>query len=164
MQIRKTKIEELPILLEMYEDARRFMKENGNPNQWRDTEPKEERVRQDIEDGDSYVCVEENQIVATFFYKIMDDPTYQVIVDGKWLDDSTYGVVHRITTNRKTKGAASFCMNWAMEQSGGHIRIDTHEDNIVMQKLLNKLGFQHCGTIFVANGDKRWAYEKIHRV
>ena len=39
--------------------------------------------------------------------------------------------------------------------------MDTHSDNIVMQNLLIKLGFRHCGTIFVYE-DKfpRLAYEK----
>ena len=42
-----------------------------------------------------------------------------------------------------------------------HIRIDTHEDNVVMQNLLKKLGFKFCGIIHLKNGDKRLAYEKI---
>ncbi len=43
----------------------------------------------------------------------------------------------------------------------GHLRIDTHNDNIVMQNLLPKPGFVHCGTIYVEEDDApRLAYEK----
>ena len=41
------------------------------------------------------------------------------------------------------------------------IRVDTHEDNIGMQKLLEKCGFEKCGIIHLENGDPRVAYEKV---
>ena len=38
---------------------------------------------------------------------------------------------------------------------------DTHGDNIVMQNLLKKLGFNHCGTIYVEEDNyPRLAFEK----
>ena len=41
------------------------------------------------------------------------------------------------------------------------MRMDTHGDNIVMQALLRKLGFVHCGTIYVEEDDyPRLAFEK----
>ena len=41
------------------------------------------------------------------------------------------------------------------------MRIDTHGDNAVMQNLVRKLGFVHCGTIHVEEDDyPRLAYEK----
>ena len=42
-----------------------------------------------------------------------------------------------------------------------HLRIDTHEDNIVMQHLIIKNGFRKCGIIHIADGSPRIAYEKI---
>ena len=58
------------------------------------------------------------------------------------------------------KGIGAFCINWAFEQCG-HLRIDTHGDNVVMQNLVKKLGFVHCGTIYVTeDNDPRLAYEK----
>ena len=44
----------------------------------------------------------------------------------------------------------------------GHIRIDTHGDNKVMQGMLKKLGFTHCGTVYVEeDNDPRLAFEKV---
>lgn len=163
MQIRKTREDELKLLLRMYEEARQFMRETGNPNQWGTTNPPQEKIERDIAQGKSYVCEHDGQIVATFFFDVTEDPTYAQIEEGEWMDESTYGVVHRITTDRKTKGAASFCLTWALEQAGGHLRIDTHKDNIVMQKLLAKNGFVYRGIIYVEDGTSRMAYEKISR-
>lgn len=88
------------------------------------------------------------------------DPTYMRIYDGDWINDSCYGVVHRITSTGNVKGAASFCLNWALEQCG-NIRIDTHRDNIVMQHLLDKNGFKYCGIVYVEDGTERIAYQKV---
>ena len=60
------------------------------------------------------------------------EPTYRVIEDGDWADDSPYGVVHRIATDGSVRGTGAFCLNWAFEQCG-HLRIDTHGDNLPMQ-------------------------------
>ena len=54
----------------------------------------------------------------------------------------------------------SSAFNWAFEQCG-HLRMDTHTDNVIMQKLLTKLGFTRCGIIYVVEDDyPRYAYEK----
>ncbi|MCI8640038.1 MAG: GNAT family N-acetyltransferase [Coprococcus sp.] len=160
MEIRKTKIEDLERILQIYEDARAFMRENGNPTQWGETEPKPQRIRQDIADGDSYVCVDGGKVVGVFFFKVMEETNYAIIYDGAWKDDgSAYGVIHRIAADRIRHGVASFCIGWAFVQSGGHLRIDTHENNTVMQRVLKKNGFQYCGNIFVQDGTKRFAYE-----
>ena len=76
-----------------------------------------------------------------------------------WLDDAEYGVVHRITSARDTRGVASFCLDWCFRRHG-NIRIDTHEDNIPMQKCLLKNGYVRTGNIFLENGDPRIAFQK----
>ena len=69
MEIRKTKPEELEVLLKMYEHARRFMATHGNASQWGNTYPSPQLILDDITEGNSYVCTEKDQIVATFYYK-----------------------------------------------------------------------------------------------
>ena len=114
-------------------------------------------------EGNSYVCLNDSgQIIGTFFFIQGKDiePTYRQITDGAWLDDSPYGVVHRLAGDGSEKGIATFCLNWALEQSG-HLRIDTHGDNRIMQHLARKLGFTACGTIYVEEDHyPRIAYEK----
>ena len=107
--------------------------------------------------------VEQGKVVGTFFFDCGKDiePTYRQITDGKWIDERPYGVVHRLAGDGSVKGIGAFCINWAYEQCG-HLRIDTHGDNKVLQSLAEKLGFVHCGTIYVEEDDyPRLAYEKI---
>ena len=55
-------------------------------------------------------------------------------------------------------------INWAFDRCG-HLRIDTHTDNKVMQAMALRLGFVPCGTIYVVqDNDPRIAYEKSERV
>ncbi len=163
MEIRHAEAGDLPRMLAIYERARRFMAETGNPNQWGPNRwPPEALLRQDIAAGHSYVCETEGRVVGTFFYNFGEDiePTYAVIDDGAWLRGGPYGVVHRIASDGTVPGTGAFCLAWAFAQSG-HLRIDTHADNRVMQGLLRKLGFTHCGTIWVhEDRDPRLAYEK----
>ena len=165
MKIRHAAEQDLSRMMEIYAIARKYMADHGNPNQWGPTRwPPEALLRKDIAEGRSYVCEnEEGKIIGTFFFDCGADiePTYRVITDGAWLDSSPYGVVHRIASDGSRKGVGSFCLNWAYGQCG-HLRIDTHGDNLVMQNLLAKLGFVHCGTIHVREDhDPRLAYEKI---
>lgn len=159
MEIRKTKREELDRVMEIYAHARQFMVEHGNPHQWGFTKPSKEQIVTDIEQGNSYVCMEQEEIAAVFFYKEGVDPTYVNIYDGTWLNDKPYGVVHRIAAAGTVKGAGSFCLNWAFKQCG-NLKIDTHKDNIVMQSTLKKNGFQYCGIIYLEDGDERLAFHR----
>ncbi len=164
MEIRHTTRDDLPRLLEIYRYARGFMAAHGNSNQWGPTHwPPEELLRSDIAAGYSYVCVAEGEVVGTFFFRSGPDidPTYRMIEDGSWLEDSPYGVVHRLAGDGSRQGIGEFCLKWALEQCG-HLRVDTHGDNKVIQNLLGKMNFTHCGTIYVEEDDyPRLAYEKI---
>ena len=164
MEIRKTGPEDLDRVMEIYAYAREFMARTGNPNQWGPTRwPPRRLIENDIREGNSYVCLNAaGRVIGTFFLiqgKEIE-PTYRDITDGAWLDDSPYGVVHRIAGDGSEKGIGRFCLNWAYARCG-HLRIDTHGDNAVMQRLLEGLGFVRCGTVYVEEDDyPRLAYEK----
>lgn len=158
MEIRKAVQEDLDIILKMYEEARRFMAENGNPNQWINGYPGEEVVQRDLEKGQLYVC-QEDEICAVFVFFAEEEPNYRVIWDGAWLNDKPYGTVHRITSQNKRKGAASFCIDWCFAKCP-NLRMDTHRDNLPMQSFLKKKGFKPCGVIHVEDGSERIAFQK----
>ena len=129
---------DLPDILAIYAYARKYMKEHGNPDQWRDSYPPVSLTTQDIQSDCLYVCIiqieEDEQIGGVFYF-------------------------HRVATAPGTKGVATFCLNWAYEQFP-NIKIDTHDDNIPMQHLLAKLGFTCCGHTTLQNGDIRLIYQK----
>lgn len=159
MEIRKSTADDLDRIMEIYDLARAYMREEGNPHQWGGGYPYKEIVLEDIEEGHSYVCLDGDRIVAAFCFFIGNDDSYNEIYDGAWLSDSPYAVIHRIAVSVHGKGVASFCIRWCLSQYG-NIRIDTHEDNIPMQRLLSKLGFKYCGRIRCSYTDtERLAYE-----
>ena len=149
--------------MEIYRYARAFMAAHGNPRQWGATNwPPERLIRRDVAQGNSYVCVHGDRVVGTFFFAVGEDiePTYREIRDGRWRDPGPYGVIHRLAGDGSVKGIGAFCLNWAYSRCG-HLRIDTHGDNRVMQNLLKKNGFLPRGTIYVEEDPyPRIAYEK----
>ena len=160
MEIRKTRIDELDKVMDIYAHARRFMAEHDNPTQWGNNKPSREQVEQDILAGKCHVCVEGESLAAVFYFAHETDPAYGKIYEGQWLNDEDYSVVHRIASAGTVKGAGSFCMNWACGQSQ-NVKIDTHKDNYVMQGMLKKNGFVHCGTIYLEDGEPRLAFQKV---
>lgn len=159
MEIRKTTQEDVAAVMQIYEIARSFMRQTGNLLQWSGGYPSEELVRRDIEDGISYVAVENGEIEAVFIYFFGDDPTYLHIENGAWQNDAPYGVIHRIASRGQIKGSGAFCLQWGFSQCG-NLKIDTHNDNRVMQHVLEKNGFKRCGTIYLENGEPRIAFQK----
>ncbi len=161
MEIRKAAAGDLARIMEIYADARDFMVKTGNPRQWaRRNWPPEELIIRDIQRGKCQVCLEKEKILAVFYYDFGSDidPTYRTMEGPGWVHTGPYGVVHRIAAEAGY-GAGRFCLQWAMEQAG-HLRIDTHPDNTVMQRLLESLGFQKRGIIHVVeDNDPRYAFE-----
>lgn len=157
MIIRKATTEDLPEIMTIYENARNFMREVGNPDQWSNTHPPYSLVASTL--SDTYLCVKDDIVACVFYYSNQNDPTYDIIYEGAWKNDAPYGVVHRIASSRKIKGAARFALNWAFSQCG-NLKIDTHRDNVPMQNLLKSSGFEYCGIIHLENGDERLAFQK----
>ena len=164
MRIRETRREDLKRIEEIYVIAREFMAAHGNPNQWGPTGwPHMSVIEEDIELGRSFVCVDDDDnVIGTFCYIYGKDIelSYVDIENGSWHDDSPYGVIHRIASDGTVKGTGTFCIRWALSQCG-HMRIDTHTDNVTMQRLLENLGFEARGIIYVKEDNyPRIAYEK----
>ena len=159
MEIRKTKHKDLPQVMPLFEVARIFMKKTGNPNQWPETYPSQLDIEKDIENKGSYICEEDNEILGIFYCNTEIESDYDYI-DGAWIQEGPYGVIHRIAIGNKGKGSASFCMAWC-QKNWQALRVDTHKDNLPMQGLLKKFGFVHCGTIYLKNGEPRFAFEWI---
>jgi len=164
MQIRLAKEKDLPQIRTIYDAAKSYMDASGNPNQWGAGYPPEEYLREDIFLSRLYVCEEEDILHGVFLFAVTDDPTYHYI-EGAWLNDEPYGVIHRIASDGVKKGifrmVEEFCKEKMAEQNVTNLRIDTHEDNKTMQHLVEKCGFERCGIIYLANGSPRIAYQLV---
>ena len=148
---------DLPRIEDIYAYARDFMEKTGNPNQWGKTNPPHEWLVEDIRQKLLHVIEDDNGIHGVFYFYIGEDPTYGEIEDGAWKSEAVYGTIHRIASDGSggiLRTAVEFCSGLI-----NNIRIDTHHDNVVMQKAVAKLGFTRSGIIHLANGSPRIAYE-----
>ena len=158
--IRHATKDDLPVILNLRDQAREIMRNNGNTNQWPEGYPLQEKFEIDIEQGCSYLMIDPSgAIVATFAMLPGPDPTYDIVYNGQWLNDEPYIVVHRIASTPKSHGVLDALMDYC-ETQDKDIRIDTHADNIIMINGLKKRGFQYIGIIHLANGDERLAFQK----
>ncbi len=158
--IHPAKAPDLPLILEIYEHARRFMRETGNPTQWSGGHPAPRLLKSDIEKGDLYVLTDGGEIAGVFALIFGEDLTYRYIENGSWLSGDPYATIHRIASSGRKHGILQAAAGFALSKIP-HLRIDTHEDNAVMQHLLIKLGFSRRGIIYLENGDPRVAFEKL---
>jgi len=148
-------------LMEVFAAAKGIMAADGNVNQWIDGYPSLDIVQSDIEKDGGFVVEDDGKIVAYFAFLPSPEPTYDKIYDGKWLDDSKpYHVIHRIASFPEVHGIFQSIMEFCFAKER-NIRIDTHRDNKIMQHNIEKHGFKYCGSIHLANGDERLAYQKM---
>ncbi len=159
--IRHATLADVERIMQVLDAAKQVMRESGNKNQWVDGYPTIEAVLSDIERYGAMVVEDDGVVVAYFAFLPSPEPTYAAIYDGQWIDDTTpYHVIHRMGAVPTAKGIFASAMDYCFAVDP-NIRIDTHRDNIIMQHLAIKHGFQYCGIIYLANGDERLAYQKM---
>lgn len=151
MNIRKAARADLEALQAIYEEACRRMHAQGNP-QW----PQAPSIEELEELLPELRVLEENGLQGAFVLTGAD-PCYKVI-DGTWLQNGPYVTLHKTVSAFRSRGIGHEIIAFA-RKTGLPVRIDTHEKNLPMQKLLEKEGFVRCGTIRLANGEPRLAYE-----
>lgn len=158
MHIRKAEPDDLNEIMVIYKIAQDFMIESGNPNQWGHFYPTEELIKKDIDKKMSYLICDDDGPHGVFALFDGLEPTYQYIENGEWLNDNPYVTLHRIASDGKVHGIFRCAINYCKSISD-NIRIDTHKRNEIMQKQIEKNGFEKCGTIYVADGSPRIAYQ-----
>lgn len=153
-------------VMNIIKQAQAYFKEQ-RIDQWQNNYPNAETISNDIANGHSYVLLKDNKIVATAAVSFDGEKTYNSIYEGEWISDNEYAVIHRIAVDNTHKGlglsskiikhAEELCLNKGVHS----IKVDTHKENISMQKLLEKNNFKYCGMIYLEDGSKRVAFEKI---
>ena len=169
MEIRKSFISDLPQLEAIFEEARKTIAELGI-NQWQNGYPSPEVIKSDVAKGESYAVEISGNIVGTFVMILSGEPTYDKIYQGAWKsgnENREYLTIHRVAISVASRGSGvsgeiiKYAENFAKENGKNAIRIDTHEGNVVMRKMLEKHGFSYCGVIYLESGEGRVAYEKL---
>ena len=165
--LRRADARDLDGIMDIVSQAQSFMKSKGI-NQWQDGYPNREAFASDMAKGECYVITCREKLAGMFTLSSQPEPGYENII-GAWLC-SPYCTVHRIAVAPEFRGskAAEEMLLFALELAAGKgaasVRTDTHHDNLSMQRLAKRLGFRHCGTVYLAPGaadnKPRMAFEK----
>lgn len=166
MKFRRAVETEINNIMNIIKQAQAYFKEKGI-NQWQDGYPNIKTINKDVTNKNSYVLLKDNHIIATVAVSFDGEKTYDHIYEGEWISDNEYAVIHRIAIDNNYKGLGlssqifkdieQLCLNKGIHS----IKVDTQEENISMQKLLDKNKFKYCGVIYLEDGSKRIAFEKI---
>ncbi len=166
MEFRKANSNDLDRIMGIIKQAQDYLKVK-EIDQWQNNYPNINVIKNDIDIGDGYVLIIDNEIVATVAVSFRGEKTYERIYDGKWITEKEYGVIHRIAVDNKYKGKKlsgtiiTEIEKLCLEKNIKSIKVDTHDENESMKKMLANNGFIYCGVIYLENGSKRIAFEKI---
>ena len=157
LSVRRATPTDLDAVMAVIDAARAIMRATGNLTQWPVGYPSRTMIEHDIASGNFYIICDANGTAQGCFAFISGpDPTYARI-EGAWLNDKPYGVIHRLASKGEERGVADACLDFCLAQTDV-IRIDTHADNRPMLRWLKKRGFIHCGVIHIADGSPREAF------
>lgn len=169
MKIISAQKSDLASIMRVVQSAQIYLAELGI-DQWQDGYPNQEVVLKDINNNESYLVINDrNECIGTTMFSLRPEPTYTLIEERDWLtkEGMQYGVIHRMAVDDqfRSSGFSRFVFdhfeNLLIEKEIKSMRIDTHEDNQMMQGLLKKRGYHYCGIIYLESGSKRLAFEKL---
>lgn len=164
MIIRPATTAELPAIWAIIQFAIEQRRLDGS-RQWQDGYPNPASLQEDVDRGHAYV-LEADGVLLLYAAMIFDpEPAYEAI-QGKWLTNGPYLVLHRVAASAQAKGkgiATTFfrmAEDLCRERGVPSIKVDTNFDNAAMLRILDKLGYTYCGEIHF-RGSPRRAYEKV---
>ena len=161
---RKANTSDAPVIWRILEQAILRRKNDGS-NQWQDGYPNPDVVNRDIEKGVGYVLTLQDEIIAYAAVLFNDEPAYAEI-EGKWLSESDFVVVHRIAVADDYLGQGlsatimKFIEDVALKNGIYSVKVDTNFDNPAMLRIFEKLGYTYCGQVYF-RGSPRKAFEKV---
>lgn len=171
MHIRLTQERDLPEIDHIFKLGCEYQHQEGNYSQWHEGYPSLDVVRDDIKNGYGFVCVldesdchegsklQAGAVVGTYALT-PHEVAYDVIKEGAWSLEAPYQVLHRMGTIMGL-GAGKFILEH-LKHHYDYIRVDTHESNKTMRRVLTKAGFAYCGVVFYEGYGDMLAYDFVH--
>lgn len=152
--IRKARLEDLPIIMQIVKEVIPLMHASGNM-QWGEDYPTEEVFREDILEETLYVSEgnDEGKHIIEGFICINQDESEEYI-PLKWQADGKAIVLHRMAVSPRSRGRGvaskliAFAEEVAAKKSISWIKTDTNEANTIMKAILEKRGYQYVGQVY----------------
>lgn len=170
MTLRPATVADLQSILPIIENAKATLKRRG-VNQWQGGFPAREDILNDINSTRALVLTHEGRVAAFARLNLTPEAEYDCLIRGKWLSQSqNYATVHRVALHPAFRGQGvsdlllEGCETLAQRAKKLSVRIDTHPDNLAMQRLLSRCGYTQCGAFLLPYPDPspmRITYEKL---
>jgi len=164
IKLRKAESQDRDLIWEIIQQAIERRRQDGS-TQWQQGYPNLGTVETDIEKGFGYVMTVDGEISVYTALILNDEPAYSAI-EGAWLSDGEFVVVHRVAVDEKFAGRGmvkklfDHIEDFTREQGIQSIKVDTNFDNLAMLRILESKGYSYCGEVFLAGGMRK-AFEKI---
>jgi predicted acetyltransferase len=169
--IHKVSKDDLPKVMIITASAKKLLKSNGSL-QWQQGYPNEETFTNDIKNGNLYGLYEDNELRGYGAYIFGKDLNYVEIEGGKWeipANDKDMAI-HRVAVDENCHGKKygikilEYGVKYARKLGCLTVKVDTHKNNIPMQKCISKSGFIYRGIIKILTeklDNLRLAYEIV---
>ncbi len=164
LKLRQADHRDLPEIIVIIDLARKAMKAHGS-GQWQDGTPTAQTIANDINNQQFFVATLNKHIVGCM--ALLDyEEGYDVLLEGAFIHHDKYKVIHRFATHQDfvNNGIAGFMLEEAeliaKAKAVNLIRIDTHQKNIPMMRLLDKHGYVNCGKTLIEKNKLRVVFEK----
>ena len=162
--LRKATLKDSAEIWEILQNAIERRKNDGS-NQWQNGYPNKETAGIDIANEVGFV-LEFDKKIAGYAAIIFDlEPAYEII-EGNWLREGKYSVIHRVAISDEFVGQGLATKlfikieDYVKSQEIFNIKVDTNFDNVQMLKILKKLNYTYCGEVYF-RGSPRKAFQKI---
>ena len=132
---------------------------------WSENYPSKEIFRNDIAKGELYLLYNRGILAGGVCFNERYDKNYNLVT---WHGNEPSLMVHRLFIDPAHRGKrlGETILKWVIEYaiSKGYksVRLDTFSENRSAQRLYERLGFVHCGTIpLLGKSGLFWCYELI---
>lgn len=162
--LEQAKMNDIDIAMDIINDGKRYLKQQGI-DQWQTGYPDRKIIEKDIICNRGYFVTDDISKLAYMCIDFEGEPAYKDI-KGQWKSNEDYAVIHRLAVSKQKAGKGlsdtiiQLTEQLCKKNSVNSIRVDTDNENKIMQHILQKNGFVYCGTVWFAGSDKI-AFEKI---
>jgi len=123
----------------------------GGSDQWDESYPNKGIIKEDIERGTLYVCVEESGIAGII---VLDENQAEEYSGIPWTENKgPQLVMHRLAVHPEVQGKGiarqlvAFAEGYAVRQGYASIRLDTYAKNVKALELYSRLGYERRGEV-----------------
>ncbi|WP_144281621.1 GNAT family N-acetyltransferase [Chryseobacterium echinoideorum] len=164
IHFRKADYRDIDNIWEIIQQAIERRKNDGS-SQWQNGYPNLNTIQSDVCKDFGYVLTIDDRVAVYTALIQNDEPAYSNI-DGEWLSNGEFVVVHRVAVHNDFSGKGLVKIlfdqieNFTTSCGIQSVKVDTNFDNTAMLKILESKGYIYCGEVFLAGGVRK-AYEKI---